>query len=168
MRGRIFHIKKTTILSVSFWLAILLSITAIVLSMVLFQNFNIWFYFFSLFCGIYLSIKSALFGLDSSCYFGSLLTLVGAFGILIDILHLFEIQSVYFLLSFSFASFTTYCFYSQKFQLYIAIALFFVTTAWFLCKINLLSIWIFIAIVVACMLSFIVRYLVQCYRCKRS
>lgn len=168
MRGRIFGIKKTTILAISFYLAIVLIITATLLTTLLYKNYFVWFFFFCLFAGGHLLVKALLFRIDSSCYFGFLLFFVGLVGVLVQFLGLFELQSVYFILAFALASFATYCFFRQRFQLSIALILFSIALAWFFYKINLLPFWIFIAILCAGVLSFILKYLIKSYTRKRS
>ncbi len=163
MQGRIFHIKKTTILSISFYFAILAFLTAMVLSIVLLKNYYLWFFFFCVFAGGHLIIKSLLFHLDSACYFGSLLFFVGAFGLTINFLHINYFSSVYYILAFSFASYFTYCFFEQHFQLALALILLSIDIAWFFYKINLLSLWIFIAFLTALVLIFVVKFLFKNY-----
>ena len=168
MRGRILGIKKTTWLALSFWSAILFTITATLLSTLLFKNYYIWFYFFCLFSGHHMLIKAILFRVDSSCYFGFLLFFIGLAGILTEIFNYFELQSVFFVLAFSFASFFTFCFFGQRFQFWIALLITFIDLAWFFYKINILPFWFFIAILGACVLLFIVKYLIKSYTRKRS
>lgn len=168
MRGRILGIKKTTILAISFVLAFVFIIAATFLSTLLYRNYIIWFFFFCLFSGVHLLIKASLFRIDSSCYFGFLLFFVGLTGVLVQILGLFALQSVYFILAFALSSFATFCFFGQKFQLWIAIILFLIDLAWFFYKINLLPFWIFIAILCLGVLSFILKYLIKSYTRKRS
>lgn len=161
MEGRVFKIKKTTILSVSFYLAFVLFLLFTLLSIFLFKNYYLWFFFFSLFVGGHLLIKSGLFRLDSSCYFGSVLFWIGVFGIIVNSLGLYLMQSVYYILAFSFASFTTFCFFRQRFHLLLSLILIIIDIAWFCYKIKLIALPIFIAILVTCVLSFAMRYLIS-------
>lgn len=168
MRGRILGIKKTTILSISFYLAFILFITATLLSIFLYYNYAIWFFFFCLFAGIHLLIKALLFRLDSSCYFGFLLFFLGIAGILIQIFQYFYLQSVFYVLAFALASFFTFCIFSQYFQGWLALIISLSDLAWFFYKINLITIWIFIAILCAGVLLFMLKYLIKSYTRKRS
>ena len=161
MQGRVFKLKKTTILSISFYFAITAFLVSTVLSVVLIRNYYAWFFFFCLFVGLHLLVKSLLFHLDSCCYFGLLLFFIGAFGIIVQFLNLLYFQSVYYLLAFAFASYFTYCFFNQKFHLVLAFSFFLVDVVWFFYKINLVSIWIFIAFVGLIVLSFVLRYLLK-------
>lgn len=163
MQGRIFKIKKTTILSFSFYLAILSFIVASVLTIVLLKNYYVWFFFFCLFAGLHLLLKSVLFYLDSCFYFGSLLFLIGAFGLLTHFLNLLYFQSVYYILAFAFSSYFTFCFFNQKFHLIAGVCPFLIDIAWFFYKINMITVWIFIAFVLALVLLFVVKYLLKNY-----
>ncbi len=161
MEGRIFKIKKTTILSVSFHMTFLLFALFTLLSIFLFKNNYLWFFFFCLFIGGHLLIKSSLFRLDSSCYFGSVLFWVGVMGLLVNSLGLYFFQSVYYILAFSFASFTTFCFFRQRFHLLLSLILFIIDIAWFCYKVKLIALWVFIMVLVTCVLSFVIRYLIS-------
>ncbi len=161
MQGRVFYIKKTTILSISFYSAIISIAASTLLTILLMKNYYIWFDFFCLFSGMHLLIKSMLFRLDSCCYFGSTLFFIGAFGLLIHFLSLFTFQEIYYMLAFSFSSFVTYCFFKQKFQLLISLILFFAALLWFFYKINVIPLWIFIAFLVSLVLLFVVKHLIK-------
>ncbi len=159
MQGRVLGLKKTLILSISFYLSLLAITVSSTLSIVLMKNYYAWFFFLCLFAGSHLLIKSILFRLDSCCYFGFILLLVGAFGLIVHLMGIMKFASVYYILAFSFASFATYCFYLQRFHLYLFLILLAVDIAWFFYKINFISLYIFIAILGAGVLLFILKYL---------
>ena len=146
MRGRIFGVKKTTIMSISFYLAFLLIITSTLLSVFLLKNNFVWFFFLCLFCGLHLLVKAVLFHADSSCYFGSILFFIGGFGLIVHFCGLFYFASVFYISAFALSSFFTFLFFKQVFHLWIAIAIIVSDIAWFFYKINLLPLWIFVAI----------------------
>ena len=163
MRGRILGVKKTTIMSFGFYLTFLLIITSTLLSILLLKNYYLWFFFLCFFCGGYLLLKAFFFRVDSSCYFGFLLFFVGVSGILDNFLHIGFVSALY-IFSFAIASFLTFCFFKEYFQLYLGLSLFIIGLAWFFYKIYLLPLWIFLAILTICVLLFVIRELVT----KRS
>lgn len=163
MRGRILGVKKTTIVSFSFYLTFLFIISSTLLTTLLLKNYFLWFFFLCLFCGTHLLIKAVLFRVDSSCYFGFLLFFIGISGILDSFLHITFVSALY-IFSFALASFLTFCFFKEFFQFYLGLALFIIGLAWFFYKIYLLPLWIFLAILTACVLLFVIRELVT----KRS
>ena len=129
MRGRIFGIKKTTILKCSFILFWLLSFAGIALSIWLFHDEKLWFFFFALFQGLYLALKGSFFNLDSALYFGLSLVFVGISGIIVTFVQ--DVQpfafSFYFF-SFALASFFIGIKFKQKYQIILAFLLFLVMT----------------------------------------
>lgn len=159
MRGYIFKIKKTTLLRLSFIINMLMYILATVLSVVIFDMPNMWFFGFCLFLGLHLIIKSCLFALDSACYFGSLLFCIGLFYILSICVNVTNMYPVFLSLSFTCASFFTFYFYNEEFQFFLSLSLFFVTIDILLFIINLFSFWFFLAIILIIMLLLISKYL---------
>lgn len=167
MKGQVFGIKKSSLLIASFIANALAFIVLLFVSIFVFKSYNLWFFYLCFFCGQHLLIKSLLFHLDSSCYFGTLLFLLGGFGQIIELRSLSPFYGVYILLAFAFASFAAYCFFNQKFHLILFIVFFGNALAWFFYKINLISIYIFIAICVSLVLLFVVKYLLTNFS-KRS
>ena len=160
MRGRVVGIKKTSILRCSFLLTWLLIIVQTFLSIFLIKNNYLWFYGLCLFLGIHLLLKSALFSLDSSCYFGFLLLFLGMAGILSIFTPLGHIFAALILFAFGLASQSTYLIFKQEFQFFIAIILFFVSISVFFSQIGLIPFWISLAIMAIGVLLFILKYLV--------
>lgn len=160
MRGRILGIKKTSILACSFFVAFILFATATTLSVVLLKNYYLWFYFFVFFLGGHILVKSALFKLDSCCYAGFLLIFVGISGFVALLTPLTDFLSFMFFLSASLASIITFIFFKQRFQLSIAILLFFVTILVLLSEFKLIPFWISLAFLAVGVLIFILKYLV--------
>ena len=159
MKGRFLKIKKTTLLRLSFIFNIFLMI--LFTSLFMYKNIvpDIWFYFFILFLGVHLLVKSFLFNLDSACYFGSILFSLGIFYIICIRYEIIYFYPVFILFSFSIGSFFCFYFFNQKFQLFLAISLFFVSITLFLFLNNLISIYFFLAIIVLCVLSLLSNYL---------
>ena len=159
MKGRILSIKKTTLLRLSFIVNFIFYITTLILSLTVFNTKNLWFFSFCIFVGVVLITKSMLFRTDSSCYFGTLLFCIGIFylyAVYFDIMHFY---SVFVIASFSIASFMTFSFFKEQFQLLLCISLFFasITTIIFLLK--FISIYIFLAFIFANVLLLICSYL---------
>ncbi len=160
MRGRIAGIKKTDILRCSFFVTVSLIIVQLVLSIVLLKNNYLWFFGLCFFLGVHLLIKSRLFFLDSSCYFGSLLTFVGLSGIFAILTPMSNFLVMMLILSFAFASMVTYVAHHEHFHFFIAILLFFVALSEFLSQINLIPFWISLAIGGVGVLLLVVKYFI--------
>lgn len=117
MRGRIFGIKKSTILKISGWANLSLIIFFVLFSIFVLKNDFLWFFFFSFFVGVHLLTKSALFGLDSACFLGFLLLFVGVAGFCSYYFDL-PFKYFYFLSSLGLASIFTFFFFGQRYQLF--------------------------------------------------
>ena len=146
MQGRLFSIKKTTILRLSFIINFILYFSSLVFSFTILKVDNLWFFSFCVFMGLELLIKSALFKHDSSCYFGISLFFIGFFYFYCYFLQILNIYIVFLLISFSFASFSTYSLFRQPFQLYGSLSLFFASISTFIYIINVISFSIFLAL----------------------
>ena len=157
MRGRIFTIKKTTILRLSFIINLLLFVASSLISFFVIKNYNLWFFMFCLFIGLHLIIRSFLFKFDSSCYFGFLLLFVGIFYLYCLFFNL-SMYPLFILLSFSIASYLTAFFYKQNFHYFLSISLILVDIGLLLYMINIITIWIFLAIILAVVILLICRY----------
>ena len=169
MRGRIFGIKKTTILRCSFIFAWILSFLGIALSVWLFHDEQLWFFFFTFFQGFHLLLKGAFFNLDSSSYFGLSLVFVGISGIVTRFVQNIQpfVIALYFL-SFGLSSFIIGIKFKQKYQIILSFLLFFVATNFALFKLKLFSLPIFLAIIGVLVLSFILENIVFFAKRKRS
>lgn len=169
MRGRIFGIKKTTILKCSFILFWILSFAGIALSIWLFHDEKLWFFFFTLFQGLYLALKGSFFNLDSALYFGLSLVFVGISGIIVTFVQ--DVQpfafSFYFF-SFALASFFIGIKFKQKYQIILAFLLFFVTADIILFKLKVFPLPIFLAIIGGVVLLFILENVIFFVKRKRS
>ena len=158
MRARVFSIKKSTLLSLSLAVNTIFFFFFFVLSVLFLKNYNLWFFIFCFFIGLHLINKSLLFKFDSSCYFGVLLLFIGLLYFLAFFFNIMYIYSVFVASSFSIASFSTYVFFKQSFQLFLALSLFFVTIGLLLFVLKLISVWIFVAIISASVILLVVRY----------
>ena len=158
MHSRFLSIKKSSWLSLSLVVNSMLFIGASLSFCLLLKNYDLWFFAFCFFVGLHLIFKSYLFKFDSSCYFGVLLLLLGALYFLSLYFNITNFYPVFVLTSFTFASFFTFAFFRQSFHLYLAISLFFVTIGILLYQINLISLWIFLAIILLSMILLVVRY----------
>lgn len=161
MRGRILSIKKTTILRLSFILNLLLFLTASVLTIFFYKIENFWFFAFCFFMGMFLITKSFLFKLDSACYFGAILLLIGFFYPFCQYFGILHFQSLFVLLSFAFASFATGVLFHQPFQIAICLSLIFATITTLLYLLNLISIPFFVAFIIVNVLLLICSYFIK-------
>jgi len=157
MTGRIFNIKKTTILKLSFIFNSFIAVLLSVLSFIYKGANDDYFFLFCNFLGLHLLVKSALFGLDSTCYLGSALFFCGAFYFYCDFLMLSRYYIVFLVLAFCVASFFTHCFFVRPVHLNVAFALLCATIFTFLFVINSISLWVFLAILVVDVLLLTVR-----------
>lgn len=138
MNGRLFTIKKTTWINLSFTISVLIATIGGLLS---FFYFNKEYYFFYIFClctGMHLILKSFLFRLDSACFLGILLMLIGFFFFYVNYWEIFNYFGIFVLLAFSAASLFVYYFFNQKFHMVISLSLFFVAVIYLFVLRNLL------------------------------
>lgn len=158
MQGRIFSIKKTTILRSSFIISFLLYVTSLIMSFTIFHIDNYWFFSFCFFIGLHLIVKNMLFAHDSSCFFGVILSLTGGFYFWCFYWGVLQLYLVFVLLSFSFGSFATFVFFKQPFQLLMSLSLFFASIITFIFILNIISSPIFLALLVGNVLLLVGAY----------
>lgn len=159
MRGRLFSIKKTTWLKLSFILNLILFIVTTTVTLLFTRQYDLWFFIFCIFIGVHLIIRGALFKFDSSCYFGYLLLFVGAFYIYCLHLNILSFYSVFVIIAFALASLFTAHFYRQTFHYFLSFSLLFLSIGLILYLINLISLWIFLAIIGVVVISLVCRLL---------
>lgn len=145
MTGRIFRIKKSTIMKAFALLFFLCFLGFIFLSYFVFKKPDLWFYSFCLFLGLFQILKSKLFKYDSSFYLGTLLNGIGISGFVYIFTNTIDFAVFYILLSFVLASVLTYIFCGQRFHLIIAYSLSFAGLYGFLFTKNLITLPVFIA-----------------------
>lgn len=145
MLGRWFRVKKTWLFRVFAGFLFLCFIALTVLSFVLFKIPDLWFYSFCICVGALELIESFMFNFDSAFYFGSLLSLIGAFGYVYAFLNLRKYAIFFVAIAFIFASLVTTLRFKQKFHLVIAYSILFPTIFGFLFATNLITLPIFIA-----------------------
>lgn len=109
------------------------------------KNYYLWFFIFSFFVGIVMLTKSALFKIDSACYFGFALTLLGIAGFCAYFLEL-NFKYFYILSAFGAASVLTFFFMRQKFQLFVGILFLASAICAFLYSNKIINLAIFLAI----------------------
>ena len=158
MRSRLLSIKKSTWLISSLILNLSLFAIFTVISFVVIKDYNAWFYVFCFNIGAHLISKSFLFKLDSSCYFGVVLLFIGLFYFVCKYMNLQYFYLVFVIASFAIASLLTYIFYRQPYHLFLSLSLIFVMIGLLLLLINLISIWIFVAIIVGSVLLLILKF----------
>lgn len=158
MNGRLLGIKKTTIIRLSF----IVNFILLTLGCVYFfsqKTYEECFFVFCLFIGIHFIVRSMLFGFDSSCYIGNLLLFIGLFYFYCRGLDIYYIYPAFIVLAFSIASFLTYCFFRQPFNLFLSLSLLFAVFSTLFYIVNVISIYFFLAILIAVVLSWVCRYL---------
>jgi len=151
MKGRVLSIKKTTILRLSFIVNFLLFLLLSFLSIYNGQKD----YFFFIFCvllGGHLLIKSVLFKLDSSCFFGCVLFFLGCFYFYCQAFALELFFIVFLLIAFSTSCLFTHTFFEGSILLPIAISTYFASIFTFLFIIKSISLIFFLAFLGAIML----------------
>ena len=159
MRGRIFTIKKTTLLRLSFIINLVLFIVMSAISFFVIRNYNLWFFMFCIFIGLHLILKSMLFKFDSSCYFGTLLFLLGLMYIYTIVFNITNFYVVFIVIAFALASFFTGFFFKQSFHYFLSFSLYFVSLDMLFYLINFISIWIFLALLALIVILLICKYL---------
>lgn len=122
MRGRIFGVKKTSILIFSLIFNVALTVTLIFLSIFLWKNPFLWYFLFCICAGMHSLTKAALFKLDSAAYLGFLLLFIGVAGTVIYALNL-EFKYFFLMTAAGLASLVTYILTGQKFHIYLSILL---------------------------------------------
>lgn len=158
MLGRILSVKKSYWLFVSAIVNSLVFLSASVLCLVLYDNYNAWFFIFCISIGIHLIIKSLLLRYDSSCFMGVILFLVGIFYFYCLCLNLFNLYPVFIVISFATSSLITFYFFKQPYHFILSLSLFFVSIGLLFYLINIFSIWIFLAILSLSVILLIVKY----------
>ncbi len=148
MNGRVFGIKKSLILRSSALLFSWAFFAFIFVCIFVLKNPPLWFFGFCLFLGVFELIKGFLFGLDSSLYFGSLLTGIGTVGFIFIYTNTSSYAAFFICLAFILASVVTYIFCKQSLHLILAFSIFFVSLYSLLLAKNFISTSIFIAFVV--------------------
>lgn len=158
MTGRFLNVKKSTWLMMSLIFNLMVFAGLSIFFAVKFKDFNNAFFFFCIATGFHQVFKSMLFKFDSSCYFGILLLLIGVFYLLLKYLLVLWLYPSFIVFAFAIASFITGCFYKEPFQLFLSLSLFFVSIGLLLFLLKIISIWIFVAILVASVLILIIRF----------
>lgn len=158
MKGRIFHVKKTTIITLSFVISLCAIIGLGLFSGIKLKHFNAWFFIFCLFVGLHFLLRANLIRVDSNCYLGWTMFLVGAMYFYSKHFEVFELYPAFIVMSFAFGSLFTYFQYKQPFQLTLFFSLIFVTFALTFYILNLISSYFFLAILVLSVLLLVCRY----------
>lgn len=158
MRGRLLSIKKSTWLLISLILNFMAFFTMSAVSIAVWKEYDAVFFLFCGFTGIHQIFKSILFKLDSSCYLGLVLLLIGLFYFLCKPLNLVWIYPVFILLSLSFASLTVAYFFKEPFQYFLSFSLFFVGIGVLLFLLKIISVCFFVAISLISVLILVIRF----------
>lgn len=145
MKGRVFNIKKTTILKLSFVFNAFMSLGLSVFSLSLNGANDDYFFIVCVFLGVHIILKAILFKLDSSCYFGVALFCLGIFYFYSENLLLQPCYPVFLVLAFATASFVVHCCFDRPIHLNVAISLFFASIFTFLFIIKWISLAVFLA-----------------------
>lgn len=158
MRGRIFQVKKTTLLALSFCLCCVAFVSISLFLAVELKRYNDWFFVFCTFVGLHFCLRAFLMRVDSSCYLGTTMLLVGLSYFYCNNMGIYNLYSAFILLAFAFGSFFTYCSFKQSFQLALFLSLIFATFALAFYLLNAISVYIFLALLLLCVLLLVCRY----------
>lgn len=153
MRSKIFGIKKTLFLRISFAIYSLLFILSLYFIFSKLKSYDLWFYSFCFYVGIYQLTKAMLLVQDSSCYIGGFLLTIGLSGFGMFYFRLYNIWYLFLILSFFIASFFTFIRFKYKSHLTISIYLLIELILSYFLQISALSLTIFIAFNVIILLS---------------
>lgn len=148
MKGRIFGIKKSTILKLTAILFVAGFFAYLFTCIFYLKSPILWFFGFCLFVGSFELFKSLLFKYDSCLYIGSLLIFIGTAGIVSIYTNTTQYAPYFVLLSFCLASIFTYVFTGQRYHLVIAFSIYFVCIYFLLWAKNFISTAVLIAFVV--------------------
>ena len=159
MRGRILNMKKTTILRLSFIINSLLFVVLTTISIIFLGKNDNYFFLFCFFVGLHLIVKSMMFKLDSSCYFGSLLFFLAVFYFYSQYLNILYIYPVFVVLCFGNSSLLAFYYFSQPLHGILAFSLFFVAIGLLIYQIKFISLIVFLAIVAVVVLLLVIRFL---------
>ena len=155
MKSTFLGIRKSILLSV-IAIAMLFSFFVLcALSFTVFPDPDLWFYSFMLCLGFFEFSKGIFFDVDSSFYFGLLLTLFGISGFLAIFFNLTVYFPLFFGSSAALASLSSYTRYKQDFHLILAFSLIFVSLYGYIFIKKLISLKIFIAFVTSFLLLLI-------------
>ena len=152
MRGKLLGIKKSTLLKCYALINCIIYLVIFALSLTILEYPNLWFYALIGVIGLQLVEKSILLKIDSNLYFGSLLLFSSLFHIYCFCFDILSIYPAFVVLAFGIASLFTAYFYRQGFHYYIAFWLFVISSATFIFILNYISLIIFLAIVIGCVL----------------
>ncbi len=158
MRGRILSIKKSTWLLMSMILNIVIFIGGSIFAFTYLNQYDYWFFIFCVCIGFHLILKGILFRFDSSCYFGLTLFLIGIFYFYSLYFNIIYLYPVFIMLSFCISSLFIFYFFKQPYHLILSFSLFFASIGLLFYLINIISIPIFLAIVLACVILLVVKY----------
>lgn len=159
MRGRIFSVKKTTLLALSFAVC-LWSFVAISLVLVLDKRrYDDCFFVFCTFVGLHFMFRAFLMKIDSTCYLGVTIFLVGVLYFYAQYMQILSLYPALILLAFAFGSYFTYVRYHQPFQFTMFLSLIFATFSLAFYILNVISLYIFLAFLLLCVLLLLCRYL---------
>lgn len=159
MRGRIFHVKKTTIIALSFAVCLSAIIGLGLFTGLKLKQYNDWFFIFCAFVGLHFLLRAYLMRVDSNNYLGWTMFLIGSLYFYSKHLDVFNIYPSFVVMSFAFGSLFTYLRYKQPFQLTLFFSLIFVTFALTFYLLNVISLYFFLAILLLSVLLLICRYL---------
>lgn len=160
MRGRIFQVKKTTLLALSFCLCFVVFVSVSLFLALDRKRYNDWFFVFCTLVGLHFCLRAYLMRVDSTCYLGVTMLLIGLFYFYSKQMGVYNLYPAFILLSFAFGSFFTYCSFKQPFQFTLFLSLFFATFALAFYLINAISLYIFLAFIFLCVLLLVCRYFI--------
>lgn len=155
MKGRIFNIKKSSILKITFVLAFILFCLSTIFFIFFSDTKDFWFFAFLIEIGVCVWLRGTFFDIDSSFYFGLLMTIIGSFYFYCFYFKILNFFSSFILLSLSFSSLLTFAKYknnlhAKSFVLFLLCSLF-----TFFLQINVIPVAFFVAIIIFSVIIFI-------------
>ncbi len=161
MKSRIFKIKKSTILQVSFVLAfILFCFTSIYF--IFFSNFkDFWFFAFLMEAGFCVLLRGGFLRIDSSYFFGALMLAVGGGYFYCFFMGILYVYPSFILMAFAFACLVSYMLFNNRLHATSFIFFLFCAIFTFFFQKKVLPLAFFVAILLFSVLIFVLSSMTQ-------
>lgn len=159
MKGRIFGLKKSSLLKTAFALSVILFCLSTIF-FIFFSSFkDLWFFAFLIEAGICVFLRGAFLNIDSSFYFGSVMCNLGIFYFYAFFIKITYIYPSFILLSLAFSSLVSFAFFNNKLHAKSSTFFLFSSLFTFFFQINILPLAFFVAIICFSVLIFILSTL---------
>lgn len=155
MQGRIFGIKKSSIIKFAVALSTILFIFSTIFFIFFSKYKDLWFYSFCIEIGFCVFLKGILLRIESLNYFGTFLSAIGVFYIYSFFLKIETFYIVFIFFALAFSSFMTFCSFKRKLHIKSFVFFLIVSFLIFFLQINVIPLSFFVAILVFSVLIFI-------------